>query len=538
MTRGEYPSYLTLIPNYDPIATAEDCYYDHAAAQEAIDFIERALVFIEGAKAGSPFLLEPWQRGIVANLFGWLRPDGTRRYRTSYIEIPRKNGKTALLSAIMCYVCYCEDEAGAQNYSAASEREQAAIIFKNVSGMIERNPALSSQAHVYKTYKSIEFFGGGVIFKALSSEGKSKHGLNIHCLAVDELHCIEDRELIAALTTAQGARRQPLTIYITTAGVYSPTSLCYETYEYACKVRDGHLNNKAFLPVIYEATKEDAWDDETVWRKANPNLGVSVSIEFLREKCEEAKDRPTKENDFRRLYLNQWTEQVCRWLPMHRWNECGATPSTNKELVWFGGLDMSSTTDLSAFVLCAQDSEGFVHVHCYPFIPKDNAYLRERRDKAPYLTWAKQDKLTMTEGNVIDYDVIRAKIKELSEQYNIKEIAADRWNSTQLITQLQGDGFEIVPFGQGFASMSAPSKYLEQLILNKKLKHGKHPALTWCASNVAAETDAAENIKPSKKRSTERIDCIVALVMALGRLTQSDTTPTESVYESRGILFF
>ena len=287
--------------------------------------------------------------------------------------------------------------------------------------------------------------------------------------------------------------------------------------------------------MLYGAQPEDDWTDPKVWAKANPNLGVSKSVEYMRCECKRAQETPTYENTFKRLDLNIKTQQDVLWLPMDKWDACGGDvdPGDLAGQVCYAGLDLASTTDIAALVLLFPEVGNAV----LPFfwIPAESARIRERRDRVPYETWARQGLIEMTEGNVIDYDVIRRRINELGEQFNIKEIAVDRWNSTQLQTQLTGDGFEVIPFGQGYASMSAPTKELEKLVLAGDLAHGGHPVLRWMASNVSVEMDAAGNIKPSKKKSNEKIDGMVALIEAIGRAI---IAPQEqgSVYDSRGVI--
>jgi phage terminase large subunit-like protein len=335
--------------------------------------------------------------------------------------------------------------------------------------------------------------------------------------------------------TSTGARRQPLIIHITTADFDRP-SICNEKYDYACKVRDGIIHDPAFLPVIYEADRDDDWTNPEVWAKANPNLGISVSLQYLERECRRAQETPSYENTFKRLHLNMKTQQDVRWLGMEAWDACGEEAIEESVLEGqecFAGLDLSTTTDISAFVLAFQDEEGVLTVLPRFWIPEDSALKRERRDRVPYVDWARQGLIETTPGNVIDYDRIRTHINDIKDRFKITEIAIDRWNATQLATQLQGDGFEVVAFGQGFKDMTAPTKELEKLVMSGKLRHAGHPVLRWMASNVAVETDAAGNLKPSKKKSTERIDGIVALVMALGRLM---VTPIEtSVYNTRGL---
>jgi phage terminase large subunit-like protein len=535
-TETYYPPYLTLIPGYDPIATKEDCYYDHSVVQPVLDFIENALCFVEGEWSGRLIKLEDWQRAVIANAIGWINPDGTRRYHNVYLTCGRKNGKTMLIAMLMLALSILDPEPGACNYSVAREVQQAAIIFRDMQKMIEANEVLDAETNIYRGYRSIEFANGN-IFKALTSEGKSKHGLSIHLLAVDELHCIDDRELLDALTTAQGARKNYMTIYTTTAGIFDPTSLCWETYQLASEIRDGKAIDKSWLPIIFEVPLDAQWDDESLWPLANPNLGVSFPLEFLRQKCHEAKQSVVKQNQFRRLFLNQFTEQSSRWIEMEAWKACNGQPTHEGTLKWYGGLDMSTNTDLSCFTLAAKDPEGVVHVHTFPFLPKDRLTTKEQEDKAPFTTWAKQGYLHTTEGNSIDHAAVRKFINDLHEKYQIVEIAADRWNTAQLITELESDGFTMVAFGQGHKDMDPPSKWLERLILMEQIRHGGHPVLDWAASNVAVEISATEQIKPSKAKSTKRIDPIVSLVMALGRLMEADNTPVVQSIYSTGVYY-
>lgn len=541
MGEQELQDLIELIPNYSPTETAtEGMYFDYEEAQRALDFFEVHLKYVRGEKAGTPFILEPWQKSIVVNLFGWKREDGSRRYSQTFIFIPRKNGKSFLIAGILTYICFCSGEPGSQVFSAAASREQASLIYNDMSAMIERNPSLLRRSNLTKAYKKIEIQSKEkCIFKSLSSEGKVLHGLDIYALCIDELHCISDREYLAALTTAQGARKNPLTIYITTAGVYEPHSPCYEKYDYSKKIIEGTLQDSSFLPVIYEADKEKDWREPETWKQANPNLGVSVSMDYLEKKCEEAKALPSEENNFKRLHLNLWTEQLDRWLPMDKWNACPVLPvPDDKALEWYGGLDLSQNIDLTCFSLVAQDKDGITHVKTFPFIPKDNITRREERDKVPFSVWAKDGYIELTEGDCIDHEYIRKRILELAKTHTIKEIAIDRKFAGQIINQLIADGFEVVPFGQGTVSMNSPCKHLERLILQKKINHTNHPVLNWCISNVTVKPDSHENIAPDKEKSIERIDAVVSMLMALGRLIQEDLTITESVYEIRGALSF
>jgi len=509
---------IRLVPGYDPCETAGECTFDEEAAGNALAFIEECCTHVKGELAREPFVLKPWQRAMVANLFGWKRKDGTRRYREALVYVPRKNGKTTLLAAIIAYVLFADGEPGAELYSAAADRDQAKLVFAQVKGMVHNEPVLESAATVYQNSVVV----GGSSYKAISAEAGTKHGYNSHLVVVDELHAQPNRELVDVLMTSTGARRQPLTIHITTAD-FDRESICNEKHDYACKVRDGIIEDPAFLPVIYEASIDDDWTDPEIWAKANPNLGVSVSEEYIAHECKRAQESPTFENTFKRLHLNIKTEQDVRWLPMEAWDACGAEAALPDGGPCWAGLDLSATTDATACVLAARDLDTYI-LDAHFWIPADKAREREKRDRVPYLTWARQGFITLTEGNVVDYEVVRRDINALARKYRIVELAADPWNAYHLLDEMQAqDGLNVLEHRQGFVSMSGPTKEFEKAVLSNKIRHGDNPVLRWMASNVTVETDASGNIKPSKKKSTEKIDGIVAAIMAVGRAAMNDT---------------
>lgn len=533
---------LRAIPGFDAIATAGDCHFDESAAETALAFFPECLQFIEGERAGTPFALEPWQQAIVANLFGWKRPDGTRRFREAFIEVARKNGKTPFLAGLVIYTALCDGEPGAQLYSAAAERDQAALIFRHAAEMIAREPELAKRCRVFRSLKSIEF-GGGSFYRALSADAETKHGYNSHFIAVDELHAQPDRDLVDVLRTSTGSRRNPLTVYITTAG-FDRHSICYEIYNYACKVRDGVIRDPSFLPVIYEVPADAPFDDEALWPLANPNLDVSVSRDYLRRECARAKETPTYENTFRRLHLDQWTEQDVRWIRMERWDGSAGLAEGQDPLAWrarmleqlrgepcFAGLDLSSTTDLTACVLWWPARH---IVLPWFWMPAETAHRRERQDRVPFVTWMHQGLIEPIEAPTIDQEVLRARINQLGRDYRIQSIGVDPWNGSQMMKWLADDGFEVIEFRQGFASMTGPTKELERLVIEGKVHHGGNPVLRWMASNVTAETDAAGNLKPSKAKSTGRIDGIVGAIMAIGLAMVQPEEP-KSIYETESI---
>jgi phage terminase large subunit-like protein len=519
-----------------PPTTSDEFHFDKAEADRAEKFFPAFLRHVKGEWAGQPIELMPWMRDqIIRPMFGWKRRDGTRRYKQVYIEVPRKNAKSTLCAGVGSYLLFCDKEPGAEVYSAAADRDQAAIVFNDAKTMIEASPELAKRCKVYK--KSVFVPRTVSAWSVLSADVKTKHGKNSHGIIFDEFHAQPNRDLYDVLHTSTGARRQSLEVLITTAG-YDRNSICWELHDYAIKVRDGTIKDDSFLPVIYAAGEDDDWKIEETWKKANPSYGISIKPEYLAAECKRAQESPAYENTFKRLHLNIWTEQASRWMPMDTWNICGGTVDENalQKRKCFGGLDLASRDDIAALVLVfpPETDDEIYQVLCRFWIPEENMRKRVRRDRVPYDLWVKQGLICATEGNSIDYDVIRGDINALGDRFAFQEIAFDPWNATQLATQLTGDGFTMVEFRQGFQSMTEPTKQLMALCLAKKINHGDNAVLRWMASNVAVKQDPAGNLKPDKGKSTEKIDGIVALIMALGRaIVQPNTT---SVYEERGIV--
>ena len=538
-TRANSSNLLRQIPGYDPLATCGDAAFDDEAATNAIGFFSQCLRHVKGERADQPFRLEPWQKAIVANLFGWKRPDGTRRYREAFIFVPRKNGKSCLGAGIGLLLLFCDGEPGAEVYSAAADRDQANIVFSMAKAMVLAEPTLSAASEVLQ--RSIRLRGLLSFYKVVSSEVNTKHGYNAHGVIVDELHAQPNPELVDVLKTSMGARRQPLMIYITTSDFEREGSVCNEKHSYASKVRDGVIDDPSFLPVIYEAEKDDDWTDPETWRKANPNLGISVSEEFLTEECQKARELPRYENTFKRLFLNIRTGQEVRWISMESWDaSAGGIPAKDLEQhllgqTCYGGLDLSSVSDLTAFALVFPRDDGTYAVILRFWVPSENSRERERRDKVPYHTWAREGWIEETPGGSVDYATIRRRINDLGDLYGIQEIAIDPYNAEHTAQDLKADGFEPVFFRQGFLSMSGPSKQFETLIIAENLQHGGNPVLRWNVSNVTVKEDEAGNIKPNKAKSGEKIDGVVATIMALGRAMMRQEK-FRSVYEQRGLL--
>ncbi len=514
--------------------------YDKAAADYAVAFIE-ALSHTKGTWAGKRFELIDWQEQVIRDVFGTLKPNGYRQFNTAYIEIPKKMGKSELAAAVALLLCCGDGEERAEVYGCASDRQQASIVFEVAADMVRMCPALSKRVKILSATKRIIYTPTNSFYQVLSAEAYSKHGFNISGVVFDELHTQPNRKLFDVMTKGSGdARTQPLYFLITTAGT-DTHSICYETHQKAKDIIEGRKIDPTFYPVIYGADEADDWTDPKVWKKANPSLGITVDIEKVRAACESAKQNPAEENSFRQLRLNQWVKQAVRWMPMDKWDKCAFAVNEDdlEGRVCYGGLDLSSTSDITAFVLVfppRDESEKYA-VLPYFWIPEENVELRVRRDHVPYDIWERQDKLLTTEGNVVHYAYIEKFIERLGERFNIREIAFDRWGAVQMVQNLEELGFTVVPFGQGFKDMSPPTKELMKLVLEEKIAHGGHPVLRWMMDNIFIRTDPAGNIKPDKERSTEKIDGAVAAIMALDRAIRCGNDSSASVYDTRGLLF-
>jgi phage terminase large subunit-like protein len=467
---------------------------------------------------GQPFALRPWQeRDIIRPLFK-TRPDGLRQYRTCLLMLPRKNGKTELAAAIAIYGLLFDRSSGGEIYLAAADRDQAGKVFGAMVAMIRNDSELEVQVEIIESQKRIVHRKSGSFCKAISAEAYNKHGYNASVVIYDELHCAPNRLLYDVLATSFGGRLQPLMVSISTAG-FDRHSILWEIYTHAKKVRENPSIDPTFLPIIYEAPIGSDWTSEKVWKACNPALGDFRSLEDMRIACARAKEIPAQENTFKRLFLNMWTEQASRWIQMSAWNACRSTVdrSSLKGRRCYVGMDLSSTKDLTALVAVFPDEDGF-DVLAQFFVPQETLRERSDIDRRPYKDWVRMGPhiLTATPGNVVDYEAVRQTLKDWAAEFDVREIAFDPWNATDLVTRLQEqDGFTCVAMRQGFTSLSAPSKALEKAVLGRTLRHDGHPVLADHMANVSVESDATGNIKPSKKVSTERIDGVVALIMAI-----------------------
>lgn len=518
---------------------AKDSTYNKEAANFAVSFI-KCLCHTKGTWAGKPFELIDWQEQIIRDIFGILKPNGYRQFNTAYVEIPKKQGKSELAAAVALLLCCADGEERAEVYGCAADRQQAAIVFDVAADMVRMNPALKKRCKILASQKRLIYEPTNSFYQVLSADAYSKHGFNVSGVIFDELHTQPNRKLYDVMTKGSGdARTQPLYFLITTAGT-DEHSICYQVHQKALDIMEGRKHDPRFYPVIYGADREEDWSDPEVWKKANPSLGVTVAMEKVKDAYNSAKENPAEENTFRQLRLNQWVKQDVRWMPMDKWDACAfpVDPNQLRGRPCYGGLDLSSTTDITAFVLVfppLDDSEGFTLLP-YFWIPEDNFDLRVRRDHVPYDIWKQQGFLQTTEGNVVHYGFIEHFIEELGKKYNIREIAFDRWGAVEMVQNLEGMGFTVVPFGQGFKDMTPPTKELMRLTLEKKIAHGGQPVLRWMMDNIYIRTDPAGNIKPDKAKSTEKIDGVVATIMGLDRAIRNGGGDGDSIYDNRGLL--
>jgi phage terminase large subunit-like protein len=487
-------------------------------AADPVAFINR-LTHTKGKFARETFRLRPWQLRIVRQLFK-KRRDGQRQYRTCLLMLPRKNGKTELAAAIALYGLLADGETGAEVYSAAADRDQAGLVFGVAAQMIRNDPDLDAACYIVESQKRIEHATSGSFYKAISAEAYSKHGFNASMVIYDELHAAPDRRLYDVLSTSMGGREQPLLLVISTAG-YDRHSILWELYAHAKKVQERPALDPTFLPILYEAPADADWTSPRVWKKANPALGDFRSLEDLQTLAARAREIPAQENNFRRLYLNQWTEQASRWIALADWDACRVPPAGDRlrGRRCYVGMDLSSTKDLTAIVAVFPDDRGpGFDVLAQFFMPADNIAERVRRDRVPYDQWVRDGLMVATPGNVVDYAYVREALRAWAAVYDVRELAYDPWNAIGLVIPLQEeDRFTCVELRQGFATLSAPTKSLETAILSRTLRHDGHPVLRWNIANIAVETDATGNLKLSKKVSTERIDGASALVNAIHR---------------------
>ena len=487
------------------------------------------LTHTKGPHAGETFRLRPWQEHqIIRPLFTIDPATGRRRYRTCLLMLPRKNGKTELCAALAIDGLLFDGEIGAEVYSAAADRDQASLCFNVAAQMIRNDDELAAACDIIDSQKRIVHRKSGSVYRAISAEAYSKHGFNASRVIYDELHAAPTRDLWDVLSTSTGARAQPLLIAISTAG-YDRHSILWELYQHGKRVLEDPSRDPSFLPIIWEAPPDVDWTDEAIWHAANPALGDFRGLEEMRAACTRAQEIPAQENVFRRLYLNQWTEQDTRWLQLAAWDACQA-PIALESLAGrrcYVGLDLSMSTDLTAAVAVFPDDTGpGFQVLAQFFCAGSRIPTRVTRDRVPYDEWARRGLLVATPGQHVDYEVVRTELLAWQDRYQVQMIAYDPYNAMDLMSRLeQVDGFTCVKMRQVKASLSSPSKALEKAILDRTIRHDGHPILRWNVQNVCVDVDHAGNIQPSKAKSVERIDGVSALIMAMDAMHRDHQAP-------------
>ena len=528
--------------------------YDRKKADAVVKFIQM-LRHTKGKWSGEPFKLLDWQETIIRDIFGTVdKTTGKRQFSTAFITCGKKQGKSELAAAVALYMLCADGEQAAEVYGCANDRKQSSIVFDVARDMLlmfmKDHPQFMKAFKILDSTKRIIYHPTRSVYQAMSSEVATKYGLNVSCCVFDELLGQQDRKLYDTMTKGSGAARaQPLNFVITTAG-NNTHSICYEMHQKACDILSGKKVDPTYYPAVFGAEREDDWTAPETWKKASPSLGITVTEKFYRDMCESAKQNPAEENHFRQFFLNQWVSQAVRWMPMHVWDGCNFPVDTDSLVgrPCYAGLDLSSTIDITALVLVFPpiDDEDKYQIVPFFWLPEETIDLRVRRDHVPYDIWRKKGLFYTTEGNSIHYEYIENHIKRLGKIYDIREIVFDRWRADQIVQNLEEDGYALVPFGQGFASMSMPTNELMRLCLDKRIAHGGNEVLRWMIDNVVIQSDSgrgeaqgmddAGNIKPSKAKSTEKIDGIVAMIMGLARALANEHTLQGSIYDVRDML--
>ena len=533
-----YPKLRNYKPSQFMLPTS---HYDKAKADRAVKFIEN-LCHTKGKWAGKRFWLLPWQEQLIRDIFEIVKPDGNRQFRTAFVEICKKVGKSELAAAVALYLLYADNEPSAEVYGAAADRQQASIVFDVAKQMVEMSPALMKRSKLMAATKRIVNYGNAGFYQVLSAEVGNKHGFSVSGLVFDEIHTQPNRQLYDVLTKGSSdARQNPLHFIITTAGT-DRHSIAYELHTKAVDILEGRRSDPTFYPVVYGLKDDEDWEDEANWYKVNPSLGYTVDVERLRDAYREAKQNPADEITFKWLRCNMWVSSTVAWIPEQiymRGNE-KIDMDALEGRDCYAGLDLSSTGDITAFVLMfpPRDEDEKYIVLPYFWVPEETIPQRVKAASVPYDVWERQGFIQATEGNVIHYDFIEHFIEELGKKYHILEIAFDRWGAVPMVQDLEGMGFTVVPFGQGFKDMSPPSKEFYKILMEGKMIHGGNPVLRWMAGNVVIDTDPAGNTKVTKAKSKEKIDGIVAAIMALDRCIRHEGEKQGSVYDERGLIVF
>lgn len=516
-------------------------YFDQKAVDRVVLFFENYIVHTIGEWYGKPFLLMEWEYDIIKNVFGWKKKsDHTRRYRTVYVEIPKKSGKSPFASALALYMLVADGERSAEVYAVASAAQQAGIVYTGAKHMVESSTALKS-FNIEPMERAIFHHPTQSRFKPIANKVESADGINASCIIIDELHRFAKRDLYDLLEHSMKARKQPLLFIITTAG-WDRNSICWEVHEKAERIRDGKQIDDSFYPVIYSADIDEDWTDPEVWKRVNPSLGVTIQLEDIQSMCDDAIRIPGKQSAFRRYVCNQWVEANTPWLDITDWDACGAdvflTRMEGEDC--YIGIDLASKRDLTAVVYLFPPREAGKKWVLIPtfYMPADNVRRRVEDSGVPYVEWVQEGYIKTTPGDTTDYDYILKDVEEVAKSINILEIVFDPFNASQIMTNFQNAGFEnCITYSQTIASMSAPMKEAEKMLLDRSIEQDKSPPMRWMVGNVVPKEDSDERRKPDRSKSADKIDGVVAMLMALGRAIQEEQINTTSIYSSQGIDF-
>jgi phage terminase large subunit-like protein len=497
-------------------------YFDENAAARVFRFSGYCRQY-EGEFAGLALELQGWQCFIIANVFGWMRADGTRRFRIVYEKVARKNGKSTKLAFIASYGLLADNEGGPRVYSAATKLDQAKELYDAAEAMIDQSPKLKSLVKVYTSRIVAKKSRGRM--QALSKDSKSMDGLNVHFGLVDELHAHHDSSTWDVIKSARGARKQPIIWAITTEGFLTDGPDA-DQQEYAIKVLKGAVDDDSYFAIIYTLDDPKKWDQESEWIKANPNWGISVNPDDLREQCKLAKEIPTERIEFLTKKLNIKVRGEAKWMNLESFIKCNTDyqdqepfldePSgENRGADAWGGLDLSSVEDITALSFTIRTKKGKTKTFSRGYLPEGALARRLKKGDKSMEKFVQEGVLVLTPGETVDYDYIKADIRKGSAYFNVQGIAFDRWNSNQLVNDMIAEGVPMIEFGQGFGSMSTPMKELMVRVLNQTVEYN-NSLLYWAMSNLVADINPAGDVKPAKDKIKEKIDPVVSLIMALG----------------------
>ena len=521
MAQEPTPHWLSGVPAIRRAEYVPGFIYDEAKASRVADFIESLCCHTKDsptARAGEPIKLLPWHREwLIEPLYGWREDtaERLRRYRVAYIEVPKKNAKSSALAWLGSYMLMGDDEPGALGCIAAKTRKQASVIFDELAEVVRMSPGLGEELEVVRSTKTIFHRATSSSLHVISRDAGAAEGPSYSFVFFDELHTQPDRLLWESLRYSGRARRNPLLVTITTAGS-DRHSLCWEQHEYAEQVIADPAYDPRFYGKIYGPKAGDDYFDPEVWRRCNPGMGVTMTEESFAADALEAKNKPTKLNGWLRRSLGVWTESENRWLDPDQWAGCSGPTGVLTGRQCIIGMDLSKRIDFSAMVALFPNDDGTFDVDAKFWLPRELVADRERQDKQPYQLWAEQGWIDTTDGNVIDHAAIREYVLNYAKTHTVEQIVADETGATQLLIELAGSGLDVQTYGQGFRSMSSPTGRLETLVIERKLRTGGNPVLSLMASRVTIETNSYGEVRPVKKKSTGRIDGIVALIFAIG----------------------